>query len=143
MGAPAVSAHPLPSGAIRTFGGGVVKGFRPTILLVLFSSVFLREMEEGKSLPEDAENIERFLREKNEEKKEMNNVFDFINLFLMWNIIYFHVSGHMSADQLISAVETGSITGVNMTKELIEALKSVSLSLSREHFYNNDNTQKN
>ena len=30
----------------------------------------------------------------------------------------------MSADQLISAVETGSITGVNMTKELIEALKS-------------------
>ena len=54
----------------------------------------------------------------------MNNVFDFINLFLMWNIIYFHVSGHMSADQLISAVETGSITGVNMTKELIEALKS-------------------
>ena len=77
MGAPAVSAHPLPSGAIRTFGGVVVlKGFRPTILLVVvvFSSVFrLREMDEGKSLPEDddAENIERFLREKNEEKKEM------------------------------------------------------------------------
>ena len=32
--------------------------------------------------------------------------------------------GLFSADQLISAVETGSITGVNMTKELIEALKS-------------------
>ena len=77
MGAPAVSAHPLPSGAIRTFGGVVVfKGFRPTILLVLFSSVFRlpSEMEEGKSLPEDAENIERFLREKNEEKKEMNTM---------------------------------------------------------------------
>ena len=38
---------------------------------------------------------------------------------------YLHdASGHMSADQLISVVETGSITGVNMTKELIEALKS-------------------
>lgn len=63
MGAPAVSAHPLPSGAIRTI-----------LLVVVFSSVFrLREMDEGKSLPEDddAENIERFLREKNEEKKEM------------------------------------------------------------------------
>jgi len=63
MGAPAVSAHPLPSGAIRTI-----------LLVVVFSSVFrLREMDEGESLPEDddAENIERFLREKNEEKKEM------------------------------------------------------------------------
>ena len=86
MGAPAVSAHPLPSGAIRTFGGVVVfKGFRPTILLVLFSSVFrlLCEMEEGKRLPEDddaIENIERFLREKNEEKKETNNG---VNLHLL------------------------------------------------------------
>jgi hypothetical protein len=73
MGAPAVSAHPLPSGAIRT------------ILLVLFSSVFrlLCEMEEGKRLPEDddaIENIERFLREKNEEKKETNNG---VNLHLL------------------------------------------------------------
>ncbi len=85
MGAPAVSAHPLPSGAIRTFGGVVVlKGFRPTILLVVvvFSSVFRlpSEMDEGKRLPEDAENIERFLREKNEEKKETNNG---VNLHLL------------------------------------------------------------
>ena len=35
------------------------------------------------------------------------------------NLLYYHQSL-----QLISAVETGSITGVNMTKELIEALKS-------------------